>query len=315
MQLSRATGRIEFFDFAKGIAITAVVLIHSIYLFAGKFPSFPMFWLDNINNLARFAVGFFFIASGALLTSGLTSKKIIKIFIPYVLFVILVGVFQTKSLDLIAGGIFRGDLLPQLYFIPVLFQFYLLRPFISKFRHKKHFLLVSLLISYFFYLLNINNILGIPFAGQYLFFFAFGVYWSERLKSKKPVEKIEPWLIIVLAYAVFQFIFPAYYYNTRYFFAPAMFIVFHWLWNRSNFLKNLKIIQTLGKLSLWIYLIHFSIESFFVNLLPYDFSYSVYLYILIITGLTMVGSGFVSIFLQKLQEVIFQRGTRQLATN
>lgn len=294
VQRSKATGRIEFFDFAKGIAIIAVILIHSIYLFVKKFPDYDPYWLDVINNFSRFAVGFFFISSGALLASRISLKKVIHIFIPYVVFCIIVGLFQNKSLDLIIGGIVRGDLLPQLYFIPVLFQFYLLFPIISKFRHKKYFLLVSLLISYFFYLLNFNYILGIPLAGQFLFLFAFGMAFSERLKSLKPIKNIDPWLIITLAYAVLQFMFPAHYYNSRYFYAPALFVVAHWLWAKAGFIRNIRIIQSFGILSLWVYLVHFSVESFFVNLLPYDFSYSVYLYILIITGLTMAGSGAVA---------------------
>ncbi len=286
------TSRLTFFDFTKGLAITAVVLIHSIYLFKEKFPDFDPFWLDSINNLSRFAVGFFFISSGALLTSGLTKKKILRIFMPYVLACIAIGVFQQKSLDLIIGGVFRGDLLPPYYFIPVLFQFYLLFPLLTRLRAKKYFLPVSLTISYICYATpGLTYIAGVHTFGPLLFLFTFGMAYSGKLKSQKPFGNISTWALIIPIYIGLQFMLPAHYYNSRFFYAPALFVVLHYLWYKFRALEKVKVLQTLGKLSLWIYLVHFSIESFFVNLIPYGFNYSVFIYILLITILTTVASG------------------------
>lgn len=287
--------RLPFFDFAKGIAITAVILIHSIYLFEENFPDSNPFWLNTINNLSRFAVGFFFISSGALLTSGLTRVKIFRVFVPYALACAVVGLFQNKNLDLIIGGVFRGDLLPPYYFIPVLFQFYLLFPLLNRFKNKKYFLLITLLISYFFYYnQNLSHPLGIPFFGQYLFLFAFGQACSAYLKGSKPFSNINAWLFILPVYFGLQLMLPAHYYNSRFFYAPAMFVVLHYVWHKTKSLKKFKIVQTLGQLSLWVYLIHFSIESFLVNLIPFNFDYSVYLYIFLITILTTIASGVVA---------------------
>lgn len=293
--------RIKFFDFIKGLAITAVIVIHSIYLFKEKFPEYPPYWIDSLNNLMRFAIGFFFISSGALLTSGLTKKKIIKIFIPYVLFTIAVGVFQSKSLDLIIGGVFRGDLLPQLYFIPVLLQFYLLFPLLNKIKHKKYFLALSILASYIAYVTpGLTYIAGVHTFGPFLYLFAFGLAYSEQLKKSKPFENINSWALIIPIYIGLQFMLPAHYYNSRFFFAPALFVVLHYAWHKFKAIEKLRVFETLGQLSLWIYLVHFSIESFFVNLIPYNFNYSVYLYIFLITVLTVVGSGVVALIVSKI---------------
>ncbi|OGM32717.1 hypothetical protein A2803_01530 [Candidatus Woesebacteria bacterium RIFCSPHIGHO2_01_FULL_44_21] len=284
--------RLTFFDFAKGLAITAVIVIHSIYLFKEKFPDYPPYWIDSLNNMFRFAIGFFFISSGALLNSGLSKKKILRIFIPYVVVATVVGIFQQKPLDLIIGGVFRGDLLPPYYFIPVLFQFYLLYPLLEKFRNKRYFLPVSLIISYITYAIpGLTYIGGVHTFGPFLFLFAFGIANSQQLKANKPFNNISSWALIIPIYIGLQFMFPAHYYNSRFFYAPALFVVLHYLWYKFKALEKVKALQTLGQLSLWVYLIHFSAESFFVNLIPYGFDYSVFIYILLTTVLTTVVSG------------------------
>jgi len=304
---SKVEGRIVFFDFARGIAITAVVLIHSIYLFFEKYPYFNTFWLNNINNLSRFAVGFFFISSGALLTSGITKEKIVRVFVPYVIVCVITGILQQKSLNLIIGGIFRGDLLPPYYFIPVLFQFYLIFPLLKKFRHKKYFLFVSILISYLFYMTpRLAYIAGVPTFGPFLFLFAFGIVYSEKLKSKTPFENINFWLLITPIYIGLQFILTGHYFNSRYFYAPAFLISIHYTWYKFDFLKKLNFFVMFGKLSLWIYLVHFSVQSFLVRLIIYDFSYLVFVYIFLISALTAIASGIISAILDKIYQGVYK---------
>jgi len=305
--------RLTFFDFAKGIAIIAVILIHSIYLFTAqqqaslieKFPDYNPYWLDVINNLARFAVGFFFIASGALLSTGLTKKKVIKVFIPYILVSAIVGVSQSKTLDLIAGGTIRGDLLPPFYFIPVLFQFYLLYPLLDKHRHKKYFLPMTLFVSYAAYAVpSLAYIAGIPTFGPFLFLFTFGMAYSDKLKSNKPLD-IRNLSLVIPIYVGLQLMLPGHYYNSRFFYAPALFVVLHYVWYKTKSLGNIIFLQTFGKFSLWIYLIHFSIESFFVNIIKFSFSYSVYLYVLLISVLTTIVSGIGAHILSKTYQALF----------
>jgi len=292
---SKVGERIVFFDFARGIAITAVVLIHSIYLFFEKYPYFNPFWLNNINNISRFAVGFFFISSGALLTSGITKEKIVRILVPYAIVCAITGIFQQKSWDLVVGGIFRGDLLPPYYFIPVLFQFYLIFPLLKKFRHKKYFLLASIFVSYLFYITpGLAYIAGVPTFGPFLFLFAFGMVYSEKLKSKTPFENINFWLLIIPIYIGLQFVFPGHYFNSRYFYAPALLVVIHYVWYKYEFLRSLRFLTRFGRLSLWVYLIHFSIQSFLIGLIVYNFNYSVFIYILLISALTAIISGLVA---------------------
>ncbi len=304
---TKAKKRIVFFDFARGIAIVAVVLIHSIYLFFEKYPYINPFWLNNINNLSRFAVGFFFISSGALLTSGITKEKIVRVFVPYAIVCTITGIIQQKSLDLIVGGIFRGDLLPPYYFISVLFQFYLLFPFLKKFRHKRYFLLASIIVSYLFYVTpGLAKMAGVYTFGPFLYLFAFGMVYSEKLKSKAPFENINFWLLIIPIYIGLQFILPGHYFNSRFFYAPALLVSIHYAWYKFDFLRKLSFFVMFGKLSLWVYLIHFSIQSFLVRLIIYDFSYLVFIYIFLISALTTIVSGIISAMLDKIYQGVYK---------
>lgn len=300
-------GRIAFFDFAKGVAIIAVILIHAVYLFVEKYPDYNPFWLNTINNLSRFAVGFFFIASGALLTSGLTRKKLLRIGAPYLTACMIVGVWQGASVDLVVGGVFRGDLLPPYYFIPVLLQLYLVFPLLDKYKNSKYFLPATLAFSYLFYLTQeANYIFGVPFFGQYLFLFAFGVANSQRLKNKsqKGVGDVYPWLIIILIYVTLQFMLPEHYYNTRFFYAPAALVVLKWLWEALPIVKKASFVVFAGQLSLWIYLVHFPIEAFFVNTIAYNFTYPAYFYAFLITATTALASWVLAKVLSKIRSAL-----------
>ncbi len=143
----RPSKRVPFFDFAKGIAITAVILIHVAFLlayFSDDLPLSFLSWNEGINRAMRFAIPVFFISSGALLflqnfkietLKGFYLPKIKRLVIPYVAFsffatfatskgsFILSDYITTALKDLLTGG----ALVPY-WFIPVLFQLYLLYP-------------------------------------------------------------------------------------------------------------------------------------------------------------------------------------------
>src|SRR5262245_43128639 len=75
-----------FFDVARGLAIISVVVIHAVYLLMIAHPHDHVGVLTVINNLGRFAIPFFFLCSGILLTpsEGFYTRKLVRIFIPYV---------------------------------------------------------------------------------------------------------------------------------------------------------------------------------------------------------------------------------------
>ncbi|MGM0629397.1 MAG: acyltransferase family protein, partial [Patescibacteria group bacterium] len=87
-----------FFDFSKGIAILAVIIIHTVFImnaFSEDLSVYSLQWNEGINRVMRFAIPVFFISSGALLfLTGLDKEslkdfylpKIKRIFIPYVFF-------------------------------------------------------------------------------------------------------------------------------------------------------------------------------------------------------------------------------------
>lgn len=305
LQKDRAvTERLPFVDFARGVAIVAVIFIHSIFLFKEASPGHPPFYLDLLNNLSRFAVGIFFITSGALLKSGISLGKIKKTFLPYVLICLVVGLLQGKTWDLIVGGVIRGDLLPPYYFIPVLFQFYLLFPLLLRLSASKYFLPLSLVISYIFYITpNLAYINGVPTFGPFLFLVAFGLYHRKALVAKGNLPKIDHILVLVMVYVALCFVFPGHYYNSRFFYAPAVFLLMKHAWENFVPTRKLKLIQSYGQSSLWIYLLHFPIQMLLFWLLPYSGGYSVFLYVFMITILAVVGSG-VAILATKKRQVL-----------
>lgn len=297
---SAHAGRLPFFDFAKGVAIIAVIFIHSIYLFEANRQDSPSHYLDILNNIARFAVGVFFISSGALLSKGVSSKKILKVILPFVVVSIIVGVFQGKSWDLIIGGVIRGDLLPPYYFIPVLLQFYLMFPLLLRLSVSKYFLPLSLLVSYVFYITpGLSYILGVPTFGPFLFLFAFGVYHRNTFAAEAKLPRVDYLVLLITIYVALCFVFPGHYYNSRFFYAPAVFMVLHFAYHKFVFFQKISLLQSLGKMSLWVYLVHFSIEELWVKIISHSAITSVYLYILLISILTVSFSGVVGYVLNR----------------
>ncbi len=258
--------RIVFFDFLRGLAILAVVIIHigDVFLLV---EGANLFLIKIINNVSRFAVPFFFIISGILLTreGGWLSfyrKKIIRIFLPFFLVSLLVGLYNNSDLLSILHSFISGSASLPYYFMSVLLQFYILYPVLEKYSKKKHFLLITFLISFIsFFLVNIWVVYDIPLFLRYLFFFAFGIYYKDKFLFRdyyiNNKEKLV-WIVLLFWFLFYSAYFQTYFYNTLYFYAPALFSLIFLFRNKINE-KALKIFSFLGKNSLWIYLIHYFI--------------------------------------------------------
>lgn len=165
--------RDPYFDFIKGISIIAVLIIHISHFYLVNSNYFDLssgYILINsfLNNLARFAIPVFFICSGILLRpldegkQGAKKylefyyKKLARIFIPYILFCVVVYYVLPKyflpdayypDVQTLAYRIISGDLDVPFYFIAVLLQFYLLFPLISKISRSRAFLIFTLFFS------------------------------------------------------------------------------------------------------------------------------------------------------------------------
>lgn len=251
--------RLPQIDFVKGIAIFSVIVIHAIYLFIEFNKPQDLLLLNTARNLLRYSVGIFIISSGALGSSGLDMQKIKRIFIPYVLVCILIGLAKQLDAQVVVLGIVRGDMLLPFYFIPVLFQLYVIFPIAKKLSNKRYFLLGSFLFSLIFYLNpRATELFGIPTFGPYFYLFALGIAKNGFFIGKDKLGTM-PLSVVVCVFAVSAFMLTGYYSNYTYFYSPAVFVLLVSAWKHSFVGRNFFV--QLGKVSLWVYLIHFLIEE------------------------------------------------------
>lgn len=262
------SSHLPFFDFIRGVSIAAVILIHVLYLFEKTSPHTHTPFIFFFNNLLRFAIPVFLVTSGILLEKlELTrtslkkfySKKILKTFIPFAIFSILFGFVEEKNLKQIFLSLFYGNASIPYYFVIILFQCYILYPWIQKIRHKPWFLPLTFgitLISMFFR--DLWYFGHFPFFGIYLFFFSYGVAKRETFLENTIQKKDTLLWASILGISLFiQFFFFDYYYNTSLFYGIAC---IHLLFSFQLFFSQRKyfhLFTAMGKNSLWIYLTHF----------------------------------------------------------
>lgn len=211
--------RIDFFDFAKGIAILAVIIIHScyfpLYLTLSHNNFSPSFFVisEQINRAMRFAIPVFLISSGALLflnnlgkesLKNFCFKKAKRIVLPYVLFSALGTYIFASSGNFIffnylsraLKDIFTGSALLPYWFVPVLLQLYIIYPilwylFVKKKISPAKILLCSFLISLICYFVFYYKYLGwqrylgqFYFFGSVLFFFVLGMIFKSMVLTE-----------------------------------------------------------------------------------------------------------------------------------
>ncbi|MGM0629491.1 MAG: acyltransferase family protein, partial [Patescibacteria group bacterium] len=220
--------------------------------------------------------------------------KIKRIFIPYVFFSFFATSIDpegyTGLLDYVSAAfkdlLTGGALLPY-WFMPVLFQLYLLYPLVWYFLVIKRVNPLKILIgsfifsliSYFLfshYWLNWQaHLSGAIFFAPYFFFFVLGVTLKSLLfvKTKETLQ----WLfrvkffhfsfLILFLYLFIGLIDPLnHYYNVRLVYGPALMMIILYLYSFSVSKKISLIVEKIGRDSLYIYLLHFII---LLMLLPF----------------------------------------------
>ncbi len=301
----RPSKRVPFFDFAKGIAITAVILIHVAFLlayFSDDLPLSFLSWNEGINRAMRFAIPVFFISSGALLflqnfkietLKGFYLPKIKRLVIPYVAFSFFATFATSKGsfilFDYITAALkdlLTGGALVPYWFIPVLFQLYLLYPLLWYLLVVKRINPLTMLAgsfafslsSYFLfspYWLGWQEYLGdLTFFGAYLFFFVLGMVLKPFFFAK--TEEITLWLertkflyfgaTIIFLYFFIGMADPlSHFYNVRLIYGPVVMIIIFYLY---PFLRGgiRTLIEGIGRQSLPIYLLHFILLTLLIPL-------------------------------------------------
>lgn len=288
--------RLPFFDFAKGAATLAVILIHTSFLMgsvAEKLPSYFVGWNELINKFFRFAIPVFLISSGALLTVSSLDKKSLKIFyqsklqriiIPYLFFssyrffsLPRYGNFF-QNLTFCFKDILRGEVLPPFWFIPVLVQLYLLFPFLWYILSTKKIrpgllLLFAFTFSLGCYALSIfwngwYSFFGSWFFGEFFFFFVLGIVLKPLLflENREWLRRIRfpPWtfFILVLYFSVSLIGPQERYYNAQFVYGPTIFLTLFYYYTQLSRFSFSKFIRKIGQNSLYFYLIHFFILIF-----------------------------------------------------
>jgi surface polysaccharide O-acyltransferase-like enzyme len=224
--------RIFFFDFIKGIAMLAVILIHTLLLF-------KLFHKGNeqlifiANNLLRFAVPVFLICTGVLLNpksvanrNGIVMfylKKIVSIFLPYIFATSVVALYFHADVKSFFYLLFTGKAQAPYYYIVVLMQLYLIYPILVRIS-KQRLLVGSFVISLVSYFLKSSwNLYDIPLFFPYLYFFSYGIAQREFFLKKNNQRGIDRnYLIVIFAYIICVIVKPEYYFNMVYMFAIAV---------------------------------------------------------------------------------------------
>ncbi|MDA3840550.1 MAG: acyltransferase [Patescibacteria group bacterium] len=264
---SERKGRYDFFDYLRGLAIIAVIVIHIGDSFYVEQSGNQVF-IKLINNISRFAVPFFFISSGILLVRGNSLRqfflnKTTRTFLPYFLITIMVGVYYNAGVLEIIRGFFAGKASLPYYFMAILLQFYLIYPFLVKYSKKKYFLHITFLITIIALFIEASwSFYGIPLFPRYLFLFAYGISQKDRFLSNSfslGLKGKSFWIIVVLYYLFSSIYFQAYLYNVRIFYAIALFNLLFLLKDTLKNIPSYSFFCYLGRNSLWIYLIHYFI--------------------------------------------------------
>jgi peptidoglycan/LPS O-acetylase OafA/YrhL len=181
---------------------------------------------------------------------------------------------DASSLKEVARALLTGSASLPFYFIVVLVQMYaiypLLRPLLKMYPSSSLFAI--LILSYLtVYPFPKPDVVGVPFFLPYLFPFALGVALSSHRLRPEPTPAL--WAIWLLYFALNSLAavililtggtaFPAdswYTYNFQYFFAVSTAIICgNWF---SQHPRLTAMLAPLGRYSLWIFLLHYPIQS------------------------------------------------------
>lgn len=211
--------RIGYYDTLRGVAITAVVAIHSDfigYTFDDKsfFFNITLIWRQMMN----FAVPMFVAISGFFLANKKTDtlneyfsfikKQIPRVLIPYLMWSILyLGIMFKNGASImnLAIRLFTFRPTTPFYFILLIIEFYMLLPFIQKLANKRGLVLsafISLLGCFGVFYIRYYTNLPLPIFIEYnalamLVFFVLGMYIRN---NKVRINNFKLLIFIVLGF-------------------------------------------------------------------------------------------------------------------
>ena len=292
--------RIGLFDALKGVCIIGVVFIHAAYLTPVS---------RDIYRTLDFAVPFFFVSSGYLLSvrcrgaialKGYYHKLFVRVLLIYLLFVIGTRIFKGDVLTFkeILLDILLGRTNYNYYFIPLIIQFYILFPYLVKFRDKLDSPSIFCLIafcSFFFYVCNHyiqhpywnGNPYLLVFIGRDFIYFCFGIFLSRyEIRRLRFRDSLTVFLIFLAG--VVALVLSTGEYTLTFSYPFVAFIFALAAYNLIGEQRWLRIMENLGRYSLVIYLVHSTIQNTVVMKYLYDRKLPWEFELLLVVGATVV---------------------------
>lgn len=277
-------------DVLRIIAILAVVFIHTttrtIQVSTHNFQIIP--WTLFLNQIFRFAAPLFFMISGFVLELNYNlhesyftylKKRMNRILIPYVLWSGIYYFFiYTKQKENFFQALLAGNASYQLYFIPALFIFYLIFPFVHNFYKSLGskwiiilFGLIELYLLYYDYYIQPLSIF-FPIRVALLNFFVFyaGIVLADN--KEKFISLIRKWrLIFLFGASIFAFL--TFYEAQSIYLKTHNYLSFYSQWRPGVLIYTIllagalyyifdrniiriSVIKTLSKLSFFVFFIH-----------------------------------------------------------
>ena len=307
-------GRYTALDVIRGIAILAVIVLHVRFLTpASLYVDLDQDALNILNAALRFALPVFFIISGMMLAPPVLrtgpvlafyARQFLRVGLPF----ILVSAFLLWTQGLLNPGVlirsfFTGEAAVPFYFMAILFQLYLIYPFIHRWALQRRWVYLALGVS-------LSATLYMPawsvtFTPNYhpinvytflphLFFFMWGIYLRQRLLEGSMPRAYWPWLTLVALFAFGYWLLPNPYYNQQLFYGPAIFMILYLALSGRDLSGPLaRGLATLGRHSLWLFLLHFPLQWV---LLPHVFRWteSGWLAVLLASGISIAVSATVA---------------------
>lgn len=272
-------GRVLWFDLIRGLAIIGVVLIHVNELMPGWAPAVVT---EAFNTFWRFALPIFFVASGALLTPLYESGKSYRAFLvgvwwrlglPYVVVVLGLSLLRGDSVQTFLYNLVTGEASVPFYFLIILFQLYMLYPYLERWARRRWFVFAVLALSIVAQFMTWSwHLFEVPLCFRFLFFFVWGIHLREALKEGRLQTAWWTWISLLILFWVVYAIYPGHYYNGRFFYGISTFMLLYLLyqrWGLGPFEQGLAVI---GQHTLWIFLLHYPLLAFclpwFRTLLP-----------------------------------------------
>lgn len=291
-------------DFIRGLAMSGIVMIHvnSYFEFFHSLETAPVLLTLVLSNLSRFSVPVFIFSAGYFSRDKsfveYWKPKIFSIFIPYLIFSTIGFFVKFPNWDFsnFVNCILFGKSLTPYYFIPLLFQFYLLYYAILKFIPPQNMWLVSIIALLSNILSNEGYLNLLPLSYEpisifnFIFFFVIGIQFSKLGFNKIENTKYELFIVRILffvsfCYVVYISIFNLVHLKNHTILYPCLTFMF---------LYSLKVIpwisdkmSIVGKESMGIFLLHPFLIHFMHAVDPYFWGGS-YLSILIVWILNII---------------------------